>query len=107
MLAAVGVIHFVIGRQLAYDSFRHIGANRATPITQISPAFTVILSWIFLTEGLTLYVGLGAACMMAGVFLVGRERGRNVDRKSKRTRDEARVSFTRSGRRCAGASRRY
>ena len=88
MLTAAGVIHFIIGRLLAYDAFRLIGANRGTPITQLSPVVTVLLSWIFLTEDLTVFVGLGAACMMVGVFLVGQEIGGTGGEKRKRTRDE-------------------
>ncbi len=87
-LAIVGLIHFIIGRLWAYESFRLIGANRGTPITQISPAITVLLSWIFLQETLTIYVGLGAACMLAGVFLISQERASSDKGKKKLSRDE-------------------
>jgi drug/metabolite transporter (DMT)-like permease len=75
MLAAVGFIHFVIGRLLAYEAFRYIGANRAIPITQICPIITVILSWIFLDEKLTVFIALGSFFMIAGAFLITREKG--------------------------------
>jgi drug/metabolite transporter (DMT)-like permease len=75
MLAVAGIIHFVVGRLLAYDAFRIIGANRATPITQISPIFTVFLSWLILDENTTVFIIFGALLMMAGVFLVTREKG--------------------------------
>ena len=48
MLVAVGIIHFILGRLWAYDAFRRIGANRSTPITQLSTIVTIALSWIFL-----------------------------------------------------------
>ncbi len=76
LLGAAGVIHFIIGRLLAYNSFRLIGANRGTPITQISPIYTVILSWIFLDEKLTVFIAFGALCMLAGVFFISQEKGR-------------------------------
>jgi drug/metabolite transporter (DMT)-like permease len=88
MLAAVGILHFLIGRTVAYDAFRLIGANRASPITQISPAFTVILSWIFLDESLTLYILFGAACMIAGIFLITQEKGKNYGGEKKRPPQE-------------------
>jgi drug/metabolite transporter (DMT)-like permease len=88
MLVATGVIHYNIGRLLAYDAFRFIGANRATPVTQISPVFTVLLSWIFLSESLTVFVALGAACMMVGVFLVSQEISSTGGEKRKRKHDE-------------------
>jgi drug/metabolite transporter (DMT)-like permease len=73
-LIIVGIIHFIIGRFWAYEAFRLIGANRGTPITQISTALTVVLGWLFLQETLTVYVGLGAACMLAGVFFISQEK---------------------------------
>jgi drug/metabolite transporter (DMT)-like permease len=81
MLAAAGIIHFVIGRLTAYEAFRLIGANRATPITQISPVPTVILSWIFLQENPTLFIIFGVLCMMAGVFLISQEKSNPAGEK--------------------------
>lgn len=74
-LAIAGVIHFVAGRLWAYNAFRMIGANRATPITQVSPVFTVVLSWWFLKEVPTAYIIFGALCMVAGVVLISRAKG--------------------------------
>jgi transporter family protein len=88
MLVAAGFIHFIIGRLLAYDAFRLIGANRAIPISQICLIITVILSWIFLDEQLTVFVAIGALCMMAGVFLITREKGSAYGEKKKRSFDE-------------------
>jgi len=74
MLSAAGVIHYIVGRLLAYDSFRLIGANRASPFTQTSPIYTMVLSWIFLQENITVFIGLGALCMLAGAFLITQEK---------------------------------
>jgi drug/metabolite transporter (DMT)-like permease len=87
-LMAVGIIHFIIGRMLAYDAFRFIGANRGTPITQISQIITVILSWIFLAERPTIFVGFGALCMLAGVFLISQEKSKPYGEEKKRTSNE-------------------
>ncbi len=88
MLAVAGIIHFVVGRTIAYDAFRIIGANRATPITQLSPIVTVLLSWIFLQEKTTLSIVFGALCMMAGVFLVTQEKSQPAGEKKTSRRDE-------------------
>jgi drug/metabolite transporter (DMT)-like permease len=88
MLAVAGIIHFVIGRLLAYDAFRIIGANRATPITQISPVFTVILSWLILDETTTGFIIFGALLMMAGVILITREKGHPLGEEKLPRREE-------------------
>lgn len=74
MLAAAGIIHFVLGRLSGYEAFRLIGANRATPITQISPIITLFLSWIFLHEQPTYFIAFGAFLMVSGVVLISQER---------------------------------
>jgi len=74
MLCATGVIHYIVGRLLAYDAFRLIGANRATPFTQTSPIYTMVLSWIFLQENITGFIVFGALCMLAGAFLITQEK---------------------------------
>ncbi len=87
MLAVAGVIHFVIGRLTAYESWRLIGANRGTPITQLSPIPTLILSWIFLQETPTYYVIFGVLCMMAGVLLISQEKRNPADEKKLQARE--------------------
>lgn len=88
MLTAVGIIHFIIGRLWAYDAFRRIGANRATPITQLSIIVTIALSWIFLGENLTMFIAFGALLMLAGVLLISQEKGPSSGGRKKLNRDE-------------------
>jgi drug/metabolite transporter (DMT)-like permease len=89
MLAAAGVIHFIIGRLLAYDSFRLIGANRSTPFIQTSPIYAIILSLVFLQEQPTGFIILGALFMLAGAYLITREKKSfSGEVKKKFTRDE-------------------
>ncbi len=90
MLVAVGIIHFILGRLWAYDAFRRIGANRSTPITQLSTIVTIALSWIFLGETLTFYIGFGALLMLAGVILISQEKGLSSGAKRKLNSDEVR-----------------
>jgi drug/metabolite transporter (DMT)-like permease len=88
MLGVAGIIHFVIGRLLAYDAFRIIGANRATPITQVSPVFTVLLSWLILDENTTAFIIVGALLMMSGVFLITREKSHPLGEEKLPRREE-------------------
>ena len=89
MLAAAGVIHFIAGRLLAYESFRLIGANRSMPFTQTSPIYTIILSLIFLQEKITGFVALGAVFMLTGAFLITQEKKSFTGEiKKKFSRDE-------------------
>ncbi len=89
LLVSVGIIHFIIGRLLAYDSFRLIGANRSMPFTQTSPIYTIILSLSFLQEKLTGFITLGAVLMLTGAFLITREKkSLTGEQKKKLSRDE-------------------
>ena len=98
LLTATGVIHFIIGGLLAYNSFRLIGANRATPFNQTSPVYTIILSLVFLQESITVFVILGAACMLAGAFLITREkRSFSGEKREKLSGDEIKGILLASG----------
>jgi transporter family protein len=89
LLAAAGVIHFIIGRLLAYNSYRLIGANRATPFTMTNRFYTVLFSVLFLGEKLTVFIVLGVLCMFAGSFLISREKQSASEKKEKKlSRDE-------------------
>ena len=89
LLAAAGVIHFIIGRLLGYNAFRLIGANRATPFTMTNRFYTVLFSVLFLNEPLTVYIVLGVLLMFSGAALISREK-QGVEEKieKKLSRDE-------------------
>jgi drug/metabolite transporter (DMT)-like permease len=74
LLGVAGIIHFVAGRLLAYNSYRLIGVNKATVLVRTSPLYTVILGFLFLSETLTIFLIFGVLCIFAGVVLVGTER---------------------------------
>jgi len=89
LLAAAGVIHFIIGRLLAYNSYRLIGANRAAPFTMTNRFYTVLFSVLFLNERLTVFIVLGVLCMFAGSFLISQEKKSTFEKKEKKlSRDE-------------------
>jgi drug/metabolite transporter (DMT)-like permease len=50
-----------------------LGASRAALLATAGPVFTLLLAWLLLGEPLTLFMLLGAALVIAGVSLVGRQ----------------------------------
>jgi transporter family protein len=72
-LAAAGVIHFIVGRVLAYESYRLIGANKATPFQMTNLIVAVILSAVFLHESITAFTIAGSAGIFAGTTLISTE----------------------------------
>lgn len=69
-LAGAGVIHFVIGRILAYTSFQFIGVNRAAPIITCNTAIAALLGIFLLGEELTPLLILAFLLIIAGVFVI-------------------------------------
>ncbi|MFC1907161.1 EamA family transporter [Chloroflexota bacterium] len=74
LLGGAGIIHFVIGRYLAYIAVRLIGANRAIAITRSNMLYAVIFGVLLLSEPITLPLILGVVCLTLGVTLVSMER---------------------------------
>lgn len=69
-LAGAGVIHFVVGRMLAFASIQLIGANRAASIMTFSTPFAAALGIFFLGEPLTILVILAILLIVGGLTLV-------------------------------------
>lgn len=74
LLVGAGIIHFIMGRFMYYDSIRLIGANRASPISKIDVLTSVVLGIIILSESLTISLALGVLCIIPGVILASSER---------------------------------
>jgi drug/metabolite transporter (DMT)-like permease len=83
LLGSAGIIHFIIGRLLGYNSFRLIGANKATPFTMTNRFYTVLFSFLFLKESITLYIIFGVLCMFAGAALISTEKKSIAEKKEK------------------------
>jgi drug/metabolite transporter (DMT)-like permease len=83
LLGSAGIIHFIIGRLLGYNSFRLIGANKATPFTMTNRFYTVLFSFLFLKETITLYIIFGVLCMFAGAALISTEKRSIAGKKEK------------------------
>ncbi len=108
MFAAVGIIHFVAGRLLAYEAFRLIGANRATPITQISPDTDDTFKLAFFKGIANLFYYLRGN-IYDGRGLLNHPGKRKSRRRKKYCRggNRQKASCCHLAPRCAGASRRF
>jgi transporter family protein len=69
-LALSGVSQFALGRTWAYRSIQLIGANRSNIVTSLNPIVTILLAMIVLKEAITLTIGIGILCMLAGPLLI-------------------------------------
>jgi drug/metabolite transporter (DMT)-like permease len=74
LLAAAGIVHFVIARLLTYKSIQLIGANKASAITKTNILWTLIAGVTFLNEPLTILLVLGALGIAVGATLVSIEK---------------------------------
>jgi drug/metabolite transporter (DMT)-like permease len=84
LLGSAGIIHFIIGRLLGYNSFRLIGANRATIYTNTNRFYAVLFSVLFLKESITVFIVLGVLLMFAGAALITTEKKSTTEKKEKR-----------------------
>jgi drug/metabolite transporter (DMT)-like permease len=74
LLGLAGIIHFIFGRLLGYSSYRLIGANKATPYISTSPFYTLLFSFLFLGESITVFIIAGVLCMFLGAALTSSEK---------------------------------
>lgn len=80
-LAAAGVLHFIIGRLLAYTGLRLIGANRSSPVITCNILVSALLGVFFLGEPLTVYLFLALFLIIVGIILISRAGGSEVGRE--------------------------
>lgn len=71
LLAAAGIIHFLLGRYCNYRAVGAIGANRTTPIQALNSVYSVVVAVIFLQEQVSWQTAVGIACVMVGPALIG------------------------------------
>ncbi len=87
--SAAGIVHFVIGRSLNYNSLRLIGANRAAPLLAANVLLATTFGMIFLHEHLSLLRALGICTIFLGLVLIGT----SAERGSASSKIERRVLF--------------
>lgn len=69
-LAGAGIVHFVVGRSLIFDSIRLIGANKAASLGQTHGMFSVVIGLTLLSEAVTPAIVLGAMGITGGAALI-------------------------------------
>jgi len=69
-LALSGVIHFALGRTLAYRAIQLIGSTRSNLVTSLHPIVTVILAMLILRETVTFIMVIGILCTLTGPLLI-------------------------------------
>ena len=74
-LIGSGIIGPVMGRWLAFNSLRLIGANLTSPFRNTSTVVSVILGVTFMGESFTLGIALGVALIVIGAVLISTEGG--------------------------------
>ena len=74
LFGVAGIVHFVAGRTLVYNSIRIIGSNKATPFVGTNIFYTVILGVLFLNEPLNVLLIPGVLCIFAGAVLISTEK---------------------------------
>ena len=69
--ASAGIVHFVVGRSLSYNSVRLVGANVTSVMRRIQPLVTVILGISILGETLTWQLIVGVLLIFCGITVAG------------------------------------
>lgn len=67
----MAVFSTVIPSYLITEGIKRIGSGNASIIASIGPVSTIVLAYFFLQESFSLLQFIGAACIIAGVLLIG------------------------------------
>ncbi len=70
LLALGGLLASVVGEMAFYHALKSGAISQVTPVAGAYPVVTVLLGWLVLGEPITVSGGLGAACVVVGVFLL-------------------------------------
>ena len=73
-MAAVGVLHFLVGRYCNYRSNQAAGVNITAPVIQLQIVVTLVLAVIILHEPCSILQVLGALVMLAGALVTQYQR---------------------------------
>jgi drug/metabolite transporter (DMT)-like permease len=66
----LGLLGTFVAYLIYFNLIQNVGATRATMVTYLLPVFGVALGAIFLREQITLWVILGMALVIAGIYVV-------------------------------------
>jgi drug/metabolite transporter (DMT)-like permease len=77
LMAAAGLVHYVIGRYFNYAAVQAIGAARSSPIQSLTLPYSVIVALLLLDEGITTGMAIGMALILVGpAIMVERQKPR-------------------------------
>jgi drug/metabolite transporter (DMT)-like permease len=66
----IGVVNYVIGRQLNYAAIDRIGVVRASPLFASAPLWAMVLAISFIGETVNVPIVIGTLTIVAGIYLV-------------------------------------
>jgi drug/metabolite transporter (DMT)-like permease len=72
-MAAVGLLHFIVGRYCNYRASHAAGVNLTAPVIQLQVVVTLVLAVIVLREPCTVLQAIGGAVMLGGAFITQQE----------------------------------
>ena len=70
LLMSGGFLASFVGQLVFYHALRSGAVSQVTPVAGAYPMISVLLGWLIFKEPLTLSRGLGALCVIAGIFLL-------------------------------------
>lgn len=92
-LALSGLVGFVFGDLLLFQSYVVIGARIAMLIMALAPPITAIMSWLMLDEVMSLMNWVGMIVTLAGISIVILKREKHEDDSKKKRKIKANYSL--------------
>ena len=77
LILLTGIVHFIIGRTLIYNSTKLIGSNRVVPISSTSILTSVWLSTILLAEHITGVITIAIILIFFGIIILSLSQDKN------------------------------
>ena len=77
LILLTGIVHFIIGRTLIYNSTKLIGSNRVVPISSTSILTSVWLSTILLAEHITWVITIAIILIFFGIIILSLSQDKN------------------------------
>lgn len=71
--AALGILCTGVALLIYFELLHNVGATRAISVGYLIPLFGVVWGWLFLGETITLWIVLGGALILGGLFVFTRE----------------------------------
>lgn len=75
-MAALGIVHFIVGRYGNYRANQAAGVNLTAPVVQLQVVVTLVLAVAILREPCTLLQGIGGIMILAGSLITQRQPSR-------------------------------